>query len=95
MIKPAKEIITNSNIHDKGIEVGVASVMRAIEKAAAEGRRSTCFHPKAYWYTTDSGLETFQRFDDEIKAMFKKQGYTFKPTGYVGGVWQRTEDICW
>ena len=30
-----------------------------------------------------------------IKIHFKKLGYTFKPTGYVGGVYKHTEDICW
>lgn len=38
------------------------------------------------------------RFDDyasEIKAKFKQAGYVIKPTGYIGGVWQLTEDICW
>ena len=38
------------------------------------------------------------RFDDyaeEIKAKFKQAGYIIKPTGYIGGVWQLTEDICW
>ena len=38
------------------------------------------------------------RFDDyasEIKAKFKQAGYIIKPTGYICGVWQLTEDICW
>ena len=38
------------------------------------------------------------RFDDyasEVKAKFKAAGYVIKPTGYIGGVWQLTEDIMW
>lgn len=38
------------------------------------------------------------RFDDyasEVKEKFRQAGYTIKPTGYIGGVWQLTEDICW
>ena len=38
------------------------------------------------------------RFDDyasEVKAKFKAAGYVIKPTGYIGGVWQLTEDIRW
>ena len=38
------------------------------------------------------------RFDDyasEIKKKFQQAGYIIKPTGYIGGVWQLTEDICW
>ena len=38
------------------------------------------------------------RFDDyaeEIKKRFVNAGYVIKPTGYIGGIWQRTEDIMW
>ena len=31
----------------------------------------------------------------EIKAWLRDLGYRIEPTGYIGGVWQRTEDICW
>ena len=31
----------------------------------------------------------------EVKEKFKQAGYIIKPTGYIGGVWQLTEDICW
>lgn len=34
-------------------------------------------------------------YESEVKSKFKQAGYTIKPTGYIGGVWQRTEDICW
>lgn len=30
-----------------------------------------------------------------IRKMYEDEGYTIKPTGYIGGVWQLTEDICW
>ena len=32
---------------------------------------------------------------DEIRAKYERTGYRIIPTGYIGGVWQRTEDICW
>lgn len=38
------------------------------------------------------------RFDDyarEIKSKFQQAGYIIRPTGYIGGVWQLTETICW
>lgn len=98
MIKNAREMreTTESNDNYKvGFEKAVESVMKAIERASAKGYRETCFNPSAYWYETDNGLRTFMRFDDEVKNEFKKHGYTFKPTGYIGGVWQRTEQICW
>lgn len=31
----------------------------------------------------------------EVRAIYERAGYTIKPTGYIGGVWQLTEDICW
>ena len=37
----------------------------------------------------------FDAYSDEIKERFTQAGYRIKPTGYVGGVWQLTEDICW
>lgn len=63
--------------------------------ASKEGKRKTCFNPSVYWYNTEYGTRTFMRFDDEVKEEFKKHGYTFAPTGYIGGVWQITENICW
>lgn len=37
----------------------------------------------------------FDDYADEIKKRFRDAGYVIKPTGYIGGVWQLTEDICW
>lgn len=79
----------------EGFEQAVQAVVRDITRASKEGRRSTCFNPPAYWYTTDTGVRTFIRYDEEVKEEFRKKGYTFRPTGYIGGVWQRTENICW
>lgn len=38
---------------------------------------------------------SFSDYKDEIKKRFEKAGYIIKPTGYIGGVYQRTEDIMW
>lgn len=37
----------------------------------------------------------FDDYSGEIKNKFTNAGYIIKPTGYVNGVWQRSEDICW
>ena len=37
----------------------------------------------------------FDDYASDIKQKFQCAGYTIKPTGYIGGVWQLTEDICW
>ena len=98
MIRSASELreVTNKNErYEKGFKQAVESVIRAIERASERGHRKTCFNPSAYWYITEDGIRTFMSFDDEVKEEFKKYGYKFQPTGYIGGVWQLTEDICW
>ena len=49
------------------------------------------------WKSDDwnSSKYHFDDYASEIKAKFKQAGYIIKPTGYIGGVWQLTEDICW
>ena len=37
----------------------------------------------------------FDDYSDEIKKRFTNAGYRIKPTGYIGGVWQLSEDIHW
>lgn len=37
----------------------------------------------------------FENYKDAVRAKFRSAGYTVKPTGYLGGVWQTTEDIVW
>lgn len=34
-------------------------------------------------------------FYEEVKEKFERYGYRIKPTGYIDGVWQRTEHIEW
>jgi hypothetical protein len=60
----------------------ISHVMDRIEWAKSRGFTRVCF-------------STERRHEDQIKQMFLDKGYTFKPTGYSGGVWQLTEDICW
>lgn len=53
-------------------------------------------YKKEWGYENNLAYE--YRFDDyaeEIKKKFTNAGYVIKPTGYIGGVWQRTEDIMW
>lgn len=38
---------------------------------------------------------SFDDYAEEIKKRFINAGYTIKPTGYIGGVWQKTENIMW
>lgn len=80
MIKPANEM-KNDKTQAK-IKESCERVMRDIERASTEGYTNTVFNPNHDYY-------------EETKAVFKKHGYTFRPTGMNAGVWQTTEQICW
>lgn len=69
-------------------------LMKEISDTNKKGKRSTVFWTSCI--DLDNG--TTVRFDDysnDIKKVFTSHGYTIKPTGYIGGVWQLTEDIIW
>jgi len=75
------EMLQNDD-YKAAVEKQTSLVMRSIENAKSQGYSHACFcvHPS---------------YEHEIKNMFLAAGYTFKPTGYVGGVWQLSQDICW
>ena len=98
MIKNAwemKDISTKNKHYEEGYKQAVESVMKSIENASERGYRKTCFCSSTYWYKNEDGIDCFINFDEEVKAEFIRHGYSFRPTGYIGGVWQHTEDICW
>ena len=78
-----------------GFEEAVKSVVRAIEKAKNEGRLDCSFNPSLYRCIDVDGASWCINYYDAVKQEFQKNGYAFRPTGYIGGVWQRTEHICW
>jgi hypothetical protein len=85
MIKSAKEVrneMLQSEDYKRNVGEAVRYVMLNIERAKSDGRTHACFNVN-------------RMYENEIKQMFMAEGYTFKPTGYCGGVWQLSEDICW
>ena len=40
-------------------------------------------------------VDKYDEFYSEVREMYEKEGYKIIPTGYIGGVWQLTEDITW
>jgi len=85
MIRSAQDIrseMQETEDYKRIVEKEVFNVMRAIESAKERGFTSTCF-------------SVAHQYKDEIKKMFLVKGYSFRPTGYIGGVWQQTEHICW
>jgi 6-phosphogluconate dehydrogenase len=85
MIYPASEARDRLNLNQsyaKAVDDQARSVMSCIERAIERGESRVCF-------------SVALKYVDDVKKLFVRLGYTFRPTGYVGGVWQRSEDICW
>jgi len=85
MIKPAREVreeMMQTEEYKAAMAEEVSHVTQSIELAKSRGRTHADFSVRA-------------RYRDEVKRLFLDAGYTFRPTGYVGGVWQLSEDICW
>lgn len=81
-ITKAQEV--RASMDTKDFEYACDCVMNAIIRASKEGYRDTCFNPPGgnkYYYA--------------VKEEFQKHGYTFRPTGSIGGVRQDSEQICW
>lgn len=78
--------IANKNGYQEKLEKKINQIERDIQNACERGSTSTCF---GY---LDEYKDNIER---DAKEHFKKLGYTFKPTGYIQGVYQVTESICW
>lgn len=65
-----------------------------IEKKIDERIRKAVERGESYCYFP-CDKETDKDVYDEICEKYEKAGYKIKPTGYIGGVWQLSEDICW
>lgn len=88
-IKMASELKLSDD-RQKALEYCKKWIMNNIEKANERGLRSTCFTPTVHCVNGK-----YIDCEDELKQIFRAAGYGFKPTGYSGGVWQRTIDITW
>lgn len=89
MIKNANELKA-ADARREALEYCEKWLMYYIEAANEKGLNNVCFSPTG---KTINGI--YIDCEDELKREFSRAGYYFKPTGYVGGVWQRTIDICW
>lgn len=84
MVEPIK--ITNDikMEHQNRIDEIVEKQNRSIKSAIERNCHSACFV-----------LDKYDSDYIEVRNIFERAGYVIKPTGYIGGVWQSTEDICW
>lgn len=84
MVEPIKITKEMVDTKQKRIDNAVSN-QNAIIKVAIEHNRTSCV------FNLDKQDELYS----EVRAIFERAGYKIKPTGYIGGVWQLTEDICW
>ena len=76
-----KETVENDT-YKKEMTKNINSINNRIKGAKDRGSINTCF-------IVDSNYE------EDLKKMYRDKGYYFKPTGYIGGDWQLSEEICW
>lgn len=57
-----------------------------IRKAMEEGRRD------CYFGGSDDDMTDIEY---TAKREFLSRGFSFRPTGYMNGVWQLSQQICW
>ena len=84
---------------DIAVDICKKRTEKNIRDAIANGRNRTCLS-NTYCYLKEDGTAgtVYDRYVDcthEIKEWLRSLGYRIEPTGYIGGVWQRTEDIVW
>lgn len=84
----AKEMamIANENGFKQELEEEIRKQNQKIRKAAGMGRRQTIFnvHETIYDY-----------LEPQLKEYYLARGFSFKPVGYIGDVWQKDIYICW
>ena len=81
LIPSASETLSTTSKNEE-LEKQIQKVVKDINKAKQAGKRRILFN-------------VYDDHEPILKELFQKQGYKFCPTGYCGGVWQRSIDIYW
>ena len=84
MSEPMKITDEMKERKEKKISEMVDRVNKDIQFAVNRKQNSACF--------------AFDKTDEyyfEVRAKFENAGYKIVSTGYINGIWQRTEDITW
>lgn len=83
-------MITENMRNDREEKVSkiIENINRDIKRASEKG-----LHECYFACSKDSYSEA--TFYKEVREKFESYGYRIKPTGFIGGVWQRTENIEW
>lgn len=69
---------------EKKISEMIDRVNKDIQYAVERKWNSVCF-----------AFDERDEYYFEVKKKFLDCGYKIVPTGYINGIWQRTEDITW
>ena len=87
--------LSNKNGRDEKVQKPIKQVEKRITEACEKGNNHICFGAKEEYggkcYYIDGKSERVP----EVRQHFINQGFTFKDTGYISGVYQHTEDIFW
>ena len=84
MSEPMKITDEMRERQEKKISEMVDRVNKDIQFAVNRKQNSVCF-----------AFDARDEYYFEVRAKFESVGYKIVPTGYINGVWQRTEDITW
>ena len=84
MSEPMKITNEMKRRKEERISQMVDRVNKDIQYAVSRKQNSACF-----------AFDKNDEFYFEVKKKFLDSGYKIVPTGYLNGVYQRTEDITW
>ena len=70
-------------------------VSRIIEKINSDIKRAAEKGLHECFFDCSKNNYSQAPFYKEVRERFERYGYRIKPTGYIGGVWQLTENIEW
>lgn len=80
--KDVKSEMSQNDVYIMEIKKNIERLNKRIQQAKSNNQSHVCFNVDA-------------KYENDIKELYTKKGYSFKPTGVIGGVWQLTEEICW
>lgn len=64
----------------------IKEVEARIRRAMEQGKTSCHF----------GGMDEYLKdYEYQAKVEFLRRGFSFKPRGYIEGVYQKTQEICW
>lgn len=87
--KEAKQSVMQTD-YSVALETCKQRTEKDIRNAISKGYTKVC-----YRYSCASIKGVWYDCDKDMREWLLSFGYHFEPTGYIGGVWQRTEEICW